>query len=379
MRRRLEALGHAIRQASDPRDILLLGAQRALLLARLGDISLARRDIRVMREAPLTVMDPTLACWLWLAEGVTNYFENLAPTARAHIARAHALATATAAPVVQALASAWLAHLDIAAQDDQAVVTHVDEAFKYSDTDHHAARARAALVMAWAWHLSGNEHEAQPWYSLARRHATEEGDGGTLGSVMHNMAALQVIRLRLHAITGPIDRRAAYRALLSTESSAFLNVKIHAHALQTHLHLLRAQIFLMLGQNAEALRLYNNHAPYASRQGLAETMGLLLADRAWCLCQTGGAAAQAEASLVAEDAAIALKFARTDEETAIGHAQLAQVTGYLGHHSAKCQHRNLALAALERHQQHSSERQQLLKRSDLSAWAHTSSSGRNTP
>jgi hypothetical protein len=379
MRRRLEALRHAIRQASDPREILLLGAQRALLLARLGDITQARRDIRILREAPRTLIDPPLACWLWLAEGVTSYFENLAPTARVRIAQAHALATATTAPVVRALAAAWLAHLDVATHNDNDLITHVHEAFHLSDSHHHTTRSRAALAMAWTWHISGNEQQAQPWYCLARSHAVADGDGGTLGSVMHNMAASQVIRVRLDAISHPMDVRAAQRALLSAESSAFLDLTVHAHALQAHLHLLRAQILLMLGQEATALRLYDRHCCHAVRQGLAESMGLLLADRAWCLCRTGRSPACDEANLVAKDAAWALRLTKTDEEIAIGHAQLAKVFGYLGQHTAQKHHQNLAFEALERHHQRNAERHRLLKVSDLSAWARPSSSGRNTP
>lgn len=365
MRRRLEALGHAIRQAHDPRDILLLGAQRTLLLARLGDIAHARRHIQVLREAPDTLTDPTLACWLWLAQGVTDYFENMAPTAKSHIIRAHALATATAAPVVQALAAAWMAHLDIASHNDEALIGHVQETLHLSDPDHHAARSRAALVMAWSWHLGGHEQQAQPWYRLARSHAVADGDGGTLGSLMHNMAAVQVLRVRLDALRRPIDPHAARRALLSTESSAYLDVTVHAKALQAHLHLLRAQILLALGQETSALRIYDRYCGDAVRQGLTESLGMLLADRAWCLCCTGRSADSEEASRVAEDAAVALALIRTDEEAAIGHHQLAKVLGHVGQPVAQRHHHDLSLAALERQQQHQAERQHMLKTSDL--------------
>jgi hypothetical protein len=374
MRRRLEALGHAIRQAHDPREILLLGAQRALLLARLGDIPQARKDIQALRRDFRTATDPTLAAWLWLAEGVADYFDNLAPTAREHVARAHALATSAAVPVVQALAAAWQAHLDVAGQQDSALVAHLCEAFSLSDPDHHAARARAALVMAWALHLCSGEAHAQPWYGLARSHAAQEGDGGTLGSVMHNMAALQVIRVRLEALTQPINRQAAQRALLSTESSAFLDLSIHAHTMQTHLHLLRAQILLVLGQTTDALQLYDTHDPAAPRQGLAEVMGLFLADRAWCLCKVG---AWAEAQVVAEDAEAALQRVTTDAEAAIGHAQLAQVAQCLVNTLAQVRHQALAWAALTRHRQRCAHLQQLLICANLGAWVLSTSSGRN--
>jgi len=354
MRRRLEALDRALLLPAAPREQQLLHAQRALLLARLGESAASRRDISILRADPHVVVDPELAAWAWLAEGVCDYYDNLGLRESLDRAqRACAMAAAAAAPLVQALAAAWRAHLELQLETRAAVSPVADlspsgewmrwavEAFSLADEQNHAARSRAALVMAWVTHLAGGEARARPWYALARSHAALEGDGATMSALMHNLAALQVLRLRLDVVQGMPDPGAARRALLATESSGSLDASLRSRLMRAHLHLLRAQAFLMLGRYEEALALYDRHLGEGRREGLSPLEALFQADRAHCLQALGQTEAAAIAHRAAEQALAAASAGLPIEEACLVRFELMQgcrcrsdVTGQVRHETA---------------------------------------------
>ncbi len=354
MRRRLEALDRALLLPASPREQQLLHAQRALLLARLGDSVASRRDIASLKADPRVVVDPELAAWAWLAEGVCDYYDNLSlRESLDRVQRACAMAAAAAAPLVQALAAAWRAHLELQLETRSAVGAAADlspsgewrrwavEAFSLADERNHAARSRAALVMAWATHLAAGESRARPWYAVARRHAALEGDGATMSALMHNLAALQVLRLRLEAIQGLPDPGVARRALLATESSGALDESLRSRLMRAHLHLLRAQAFVMLGRYEEALALYDRHLDEGRREGLRGLEPLFQADRARCLQALGQTEAAAMAYRAAEQLLNALPAGLPIEEECLVRFELARgcqiqsdVAGQEGHEHA---------------------------------------------
>lgn len=327
MQRLLQALDQTITQSRIPREVPFLRAERAVLYGRLGELLRAREEIASLRALPEAQDSLALSAWLWLAEGLTDYFENFAERARDRVHRAMALASSIRAPRVHALAAAWLAHLDFRAQDDVNMVHHLHLALSTAASGHHSARARACTVAANVLHFAGREDLAQAWYNRARHHATAEGDGAALSSIMYNLAVLRVIDVRLGEWFGVCDDLALRRALLGTESSLFLDRSVGTKALSHHPPMLRAQVLTVYGHHAAALELFDRHLQPAIAEGLGHAECLYEADRARCLLALGqGDAARA----AARRATSAFMVATEPEDIAVAQAELGQVLAQLG-------------------------------------------------
>ena len=88
----LDRLDRDIAHSRLPREIPHLRAERAVLLARLGDFERARQDLAYLRGLPESSTNPVLGAWMWLGEGVLDYFESQNQRARDRVLRARALA-----------------------------------------------------------------------------------------------------------------------------------------------------------------------------------------------------------------------------------------------------------------------------------------------
>ncbi len=365
MQRLLERLDHGIAHGRIPREIPFLRAERAVMLVRLGEIDRARREIAALRALPDAQTNNALGAWLWLAEGLADFFEHLGSGARDRVLRAYALAGTARAPRIQALSAAWAAHLDFRAQDYAATVEHLRAALKLAQPDHCSARSRAALVLAGAYHFADREDLAQPWYVRARAEAATEGDGVTLSSITYNMAALRVMQARLAEMFGELDEPTTRRAMIGAESSTFLDRSVRTRALGATAWMQRAQILAASGRHADALAIYERHLPQALAEGLSFSECLFQADRASCLLQLGRGD---EALQVARHAATALSWSTECEERAIAHALLARVFGPLGLAAQAASHANESQIELHRHRQRCEALLQMLQGAGFEAW-----------
>lgn len=336
MQKLLARLEHGIAHGRVPNEIPFLRAERVVLLIRMGEFERARKELGMLRTLPEAQNNGALNAWLWLGDGLADFFESVEARARDRVQRACALAASAKAPHIQALTAAWCAHLDFRAQDYASMLIHLSEALSLADAEHHSALGRVCVVVAGAYHFAGREDLAQPWYARARTHAAVEGDGVTLSSVMYNMAALRVCAVRLAEFYGEVDAQAVQRALLGTESSAFLDRSVRAGALSAASAMLRAQALAAHGRHADALMLYDSRWDAAMQSGLEASEALFQADRAWCLYQLGRGD---EARNVARSAASALMWASEIEERAVAHALLARTFEALGLDEQAASHR----------------------------------------
>lgn len=345
LRERLEA---AIARERDPTEQLLLRAERIGLLAREGLLDEARRALAPLHAKHAAQPEAAGAAALALAEALLAYYSDLNAQARAKLQQARALAASAQRRPLQALCAAWLAHLDYVSNELAGMCRHAALAFALSESDHHAARSRAGLVVAMSYHHAGRPELAQRWYELARRHAQAEGDSATISALLHNMAALRVYLARQSAVTGEPLNGEALTALAAAESSRHFDAHLGASALPLLEPILRAQALAVLGRWAEALALYEEHLPDAiGPGGLARMECSLRADMAFGrlqLEQPDQARAQAELA-----AAAAQRPGCDVDDLAFSHARLAKVYAGLGQAMAARRHAELAQGCWRRH------------------------------
>lgn len=344
--RLLTRLDSEIRGASSHGVADCLRCERAAYLTRRGDHDGASAELREIRARQShRPVRPTLFAWLNLAEGLLSHCRDRDPRqARDKLVRAHALGACADLRALQALAAAWLAHMEHLRHDAAAAAERAAEAFGLAAPRDHAARARAALVVARCFDAGGRYDRAKPWYMQAHWHATEEGDDATLSALLWNQATGRVAAWRqaqAKAIDDPVQDPAecGRHALASAESAALfdrLRGVAGQHASQA---VLKAQACLLSGDIPVALDLLDTHLDLAVRQGMGALEGVLLADRAWCRLLAGRTL---DARFDARAAEVALARPGPHGDRAPGHSRLERFHAETGDGEARERHRDLA-------------------------------------
>lgn len=330
-RSRLQArLDADIAGARDPVVAACRRAERAALFARLGRAAEARADIDAVRRAFAAAPNAEVSAWLQLTEGLLDHFTDQRASAQGKVQRAQALAAAAGVRPLQALATAWLAHLAYGRCDDEATVRFAAEAIALAGPQDHAALARASLVVAYAWHVAGRPEPARPWYGRAREHALADGDEAALSALMHTQAALRAAAVRFADVFGEAAGAAgadARQAVLGAESSVAFDASIGARSLEALPALLRAQLFTVEGRHREAVALFEAYFEPAMAQGEQRARAAYLADMAWCQASLG----RQELAQRRLDEALAGVHDITDtDDRALALGRLAQVAKSLG-------------------------------------------------
>ncbi|MEF7615247.1 hypothetical protein V4F39_15095 [Aquincola sp. MAHUQ-54] len=344
--RLLTRLDGAIAKARNPVEVACLKAERACFLARQGQMAQARMLITALQSQFAWRPHAAVSAWLSLAEGLHDYYTHLGPSARDRVLRAHALSGAAHLAPLRALSAAWLAHMDVANHDMVRMAQHVHEALASAQADHHSARSRACLVVAYAYHFAGDERRALPWYARSRFHAAADGDEAHLSALMHNQASLRGSQARLAAMFGEGSADVTRQALMSTESITRFDAGIGAAALVSLVPMVQAQLLTHDQQWAEALAVYTQHYDAALSEGLERMKPCFLADMAWCRLQLGDAQ-QAQADARAAESS--LRQPCDLDDRALAEARLAQVFDKLGEARTAAVLRERARSDLQAH------------------------------
>lgn len=337
--RALARLDAAIASASSPVDACCLRAERAAWLGRQGQFDAARAALAEVRAVHDRAPHAAVAAWICLAEGLIEHHSHYAAEARDRIRRAYALSVAARLRPLIALSAAWVAHLDYLYGDLPGLTRHVAESLQEAADDHHAARSRASLVVASAFHWAGRLDRAQPWYQRARDHATAEGDQIAISAMMLNRAWIGGNQARVAAMYGgdasPPDAAALRQLMLAAESSAHFDEHVGKTSQRSLMPLLQAQLSMLQGDPDEALKLYEVQIPAAIQEGMAYMLPVFRADTAWCRVQLGQLD-EARADVQAAEAAFGADC--EEEDRAIAHGRLAAVYAALGDAAASQQH-----------------------------------------
>jgi hypothetical protein len=286
--RLLARLDVAIAQAREPTRNACLRAERTLALARLGRLDEARRGVDELQSRFSLRPQAAVSAWLALAQGVIEHVAARTAAARVPLQRAHALSGASGLEALHALASAWLAQVELVQHDMAAMANRLGDALRRAAVDDHAARSRAALVAALGYHLAGRVDRARPWYEQARQHALADADDATLAELIFERALLQADNARLAIAAGgdPAGFAQELReAAMGADSAVALEAATGGHLLPARAALLKAQALTAAGRCEAALAASESHRSGAS----APLRPSLRADLAWCESSLGRA------------------------------------------------------------------------------------------
>ena len=340
--RLLRRLNAAVASAKDQYCADCAHAERACYLARQGDFAQASRTITTLRRRYASRPDAAMSVWLNLAEGLVSYYSELGPIAHDKVMRAHALSAASGLVHLSALTAAWLAQMNFSRHDVAQVAFYASESLKLSESNDHAARARASLVIAQALHVAGRWDLASHWYTSARVHATAEGDELSISALMHNMVSMHLDNYRQAVLTGRGDPRAAQSGLVGLESSENFDLLFGTSTLEPLRPMLRARFLSLKDRTSEALRVYDEHFPVSVASEISRMASDILSDIAWCRLKQGDAVRARSDALAAEHG---LTPRTQADDRAATHTRLANVYRELGETSEASRHAHMAESA----------------------------------
>lgn len=315
-----------------------LRGNMALQLLRLGRADGATSILTALHAKYDSRPDVRISCWIHLVEAVSTLYTNATTAAHDRLKRCSALARASADQDMQALASAWLAHISYGSYDGAAMQGHIGDALSNASPSNHQALSRAKLIGAVALHLSGRYDLARTWYSEVRRHAAAEGDDATVSALMHNLACMSVATLRqsiLDPFGAELANSGAPSALHEANATASFDELVGASALSAWVPILQAQALSLQGHYGEALAIYEANLPDARDQGLDRVMSYMYADLAWCRAKVG------QATEARTDAIAAEKLLDTNvliDDWAATYSRLAQIYQELAAPEVASQH-----------------------------------------
>lgn len=335
--RLLQQLDQQIAAAHSQVESACTRAQRAMLLARHGHLNPAREQLTQLHQLAFQHPNPQLGAWLHLAEGLMSYYTDFGSAARDKVQRAQAIARASGQRDVEVLATAWLVHLSYVGHDLQGLVEQAKVCLAIITADDHQALARLSIALGLALHFAGRWDLAQPWYALARRQASADGDDATTSALMYNMAEMRTAQMRHESLAYPARPRPDL--LLGADSIRHYDAAVGATAMSELTPLLRAQVLVMQGEYDAASQLYEQYLPQALGRGLSRLGSTLLADLAWCRVNLGQ---QEQARAHAREAELELDPRCDVDDRAATHSRLAQVYETLGEELASLTHAQTA-------------------------------------
>jgi tetratricopeptide (TPR) repeat protein len=280
-------LNEALKSASNPVDRAEILARKACYLARIGQFEEVRRLVSEVRAIYGDGTQPKILCWVMLAEGITENYQNMSPRAKDRILRAQLISIAMKDRTLAAVTSAWRAHIEFETSDFSAMSVALRTAISHADPENHEAQSRVAMIVADCFYLCGDRKRAQDWFMKSRSHALEAGDQATLDALLYNRAAFGMAWLRAEQCFEQQDRELISLVKLEIASAKNFQTITQTAALTHFIHLCEARI-LMLSEGYEgALRVLEavrGFGPFAGYNFSAELIDL---DIVFCLQKMG--------------------------------------------------------------------------------------------
>jgi len=221
--------------------------------ARQGETTEALGAIGSVRSEFGNSLEPEVAAWLMLTEGILKYFSGEADLGVDRLLRAYAVAAASPNCAARPTCAAWLALYYFNTRHFIQMLEMLRESLQLAAHDDHQAQARASLVVADAFHLGGRFDLARPWYERARQHATVEGDEPAISAILHNVAAFRACNLKLASALGEHAPEEAQRANMEASSALAYDLAVGTRSFASFLPHVVAQILIVDRKYQEAL------------------------------------------------------------------------------------------------------------------------------
>jgi tetratricopeptide (TPR) repeat protein len=340
----LTQLDNQVMAASDRFVRRCLLAERAAYQARLGEIALARDDLRIAQSENNLEPNARASILINLADGVINYYQDMSPVASDRYQRARALAIASGQTDLQARIDSLIALLEYGLHHFDRMFKHLEEAAKKVSIDDNQTLCRICMIAGQTLHLANSYDLALAWYQKAKYFANEAHDDASMSALLHNMASIWAVNWRNSELGKIATRDSAQVARVGANSTTNFDQIIGSSALAVLTPLMKAQILSLECKYEEALKIYSLTLPSLSLKALGGWRSWLLADMAWCNLQLGNID---DARIGFESSLKGLKDEHHLDDRAATFSRLSEGLDILGQKELASSHRLRAIETWE--------------------------------
>lgn len=323
-RRLLRSIERQIVDA-DPVEAECLRAQYIGYLAGYGRIDEAKSKLLDLRRRHSASTHPIVGPWVIFADSLVDRAAADHDSSLIKMRRAHALSRGGNLNELQALTSAWLAHIYWNLQDVDLTVSYAREALALSSQASHAAIIRVSLVIGEGLLIGRNEALGQSWYVKARDLSQKIGDELSLSALIFNLTSVRLMLLRQDVLSSGSSCIGLTHVLASQNSENF--DKIMGIKMDARTPIQQAKVLSLQGKAEKALELYAKHAREPKLLATRRERCEWLADESWCLARLGRNLEAVGVAQTAQDAVV--KETHIDDLAAI-YSRLARTYDLVG-------------------------------------------------
>jgi hypothetical protein len=222
-----------------------------------------------------------------LSEGIVEFFENLDPHSRDRFRRAYALSVSIGDIDLQAMTSAWLAHIEFHLRNYTGMVASANKCLAIFPNGPSSAHSRLFMVLANANLYGGNISRANVYFERSRAIAVAHGDRSTVGAIVYNKAVLMLNSLRLQGLVDLGDSMDEGLVSMAVESASAFQAITENKSLEELPLMSEARLAMVKGDFASALKTIDKVRGSTFRHRGGAKDPLLDIEYVLCLMRTG--------------------------------------------------------------------------------------------
>jgi len=280
----LMRLDHEWKNAGTVQERGEIDARRAGYLARIGSFEGAKTLVLELRKVFGTGRDGRVTIWIMVAEALIYHFEKIDPVALDRITRAQLLSRMINDHQLEAISSAWKAHIEFESSQFEQMFGSLRIAVTRAQQDNYEAHSRISNIIFKVAVWCGREEVAKIHFRNGREYALKIGDQAGIEALQHNRAAFRLARIRASNCLEQVGAGEFEQLRVEIETARSLQNLTGVKALSSYIDLCHARLLLLQGkyvEAVEALSYVRDSGPFPAGGVSPQLLDL---DISYCLC-----------------------------------------------------------------------------------------------
>lgn len=283
----LQRLSQELKSARTVHEQGEIQARRAGYLARTGDFEGAKSSILDLRKIFGDGHDGIISIWIIISEALILHFEKVDPSALDRIMRAQLLSKMIGDKKLEAVSSAWKAHIEFEHSKFDAMFESLRAAIAAAKPEDSDAHARISNILCKTATLCGYAEVAKSQFQSGRRYALSEGDQASIEALQHNKAAFRLARIRSMSCIEEIERGELEEVRIEISTAKSLQNLTGIKALSNYIELCQARLLIIEGRFPEAVEALQSTRDVGPFPPGSVTPELIDLDISYCLALMG--------------------------------------------------------------------------------------------
>lgn len=262
-------------------------ARQAGYLARVGEFDKSKAIVGELRKEFGDGRSGRVTVWIIISEALIHHYEKLDLIALDRVTRAQLLSRMMRDKRLEAIASAWRAHIEFDHSKFDEMFVSLQSAIRCAEEGNNDALSRIANIVCKTAMLCGETQLAQSQFLIGREYALRDGDQAGVEALQHNRASFRLARIRSAKCFGEVEANEIRETRVEIETARSLQNLAGVTALSSYIDLCHARLLVVEGRFVEAIDRLNDLkgvGPFPAESFHYANLDLEIA---YCYCATG--------------------------------------------------------------------------------------------